>query len=94
MIDYRSDPIPEGECPSCGAKVNRAGDILGEGSPEPGEVVVCLECSALNVFAEDLSLRRPTDEELVDIAGSSELRKTLEIVARYRADRAAGNLDR
>lgn len=36
----------------------------GEGRPKPGDFSVCFYCAKLAVFADDMSLREPTAEEI------------------------------
>lgn len=51
----RSNP-----CLRCQAALDAAS---GPGAPKPGDFSVCFECANLAVFADDMSLREPTDEE-------------------------------
>lgn len=53
-------PTPECPCPACGAPVRYATSTHGDHAPSPGDVSVCLECAAVNVFGEDLTLRPST----------------------------------
>lgn len=55
----------EGErfCPCCGTKVDTSTHHT-ETTPSPGDVAVCLYCSSVSLYKEDLTLREPTREEL------------------------------
>jgi hypothetical protein len=41
--------------------------------PKPGDMTVCIICGHVSVFADDLQLREPNDEEIVRIAGNPAL---------------------
>lgn len=70
--------MPDGTCCECGHSVNGAdGQARG---PTPGDWAVCIRCAALNVFADDLSLRAPTGFERLDAAADPDVqhwRKTI-----------------
>jgi hypothetical protein len=47
-------------CVSCAHAMNRT---TGDGKLEPGDFTLCIRCGALNVFDDDLRLRKPTRKE-------------------------------
>lgn len=49
-------------CPSCNASIELAGNDFGR-SPEKGDISICLDCQAILVFNEDLTIRAITQEE-------------------------------
>jgi len=57
-------PIPPHTC-SCGQVSDTASGR--EATPEPGHLSLCINCGILTIFAEDMSQRPPTAEELEDI---------------------------
>jgi hypothetical protein len=60
-----SIPIKKSPCPNCGTKNDRTAPFgHTSGSPQPGHFTVCFSCGGINIFAEDLSVRKPTPEEL------------------------------
>ena len=63
---------PECKCTACGAAIDRATHV-GDVDPDPGDVAVCLECGHVMVFADDLTARDPTDDEMVEIAGDRDV---------------------
>lgn len=63
----RDTQLPECACPDCGGALNAALDPKGRAVPEPGDVTVCIHCYGICVFADDLTLREPTEEELLDL---------------------------
>lgn len=63
---------PDNRCPYCNALTDCATDPFDDSRPSPGDASVCIKCSEVAVFADDLSLRKPTEEEAMDF--SSDLR--------------------
>jgi len=61
-------------CTNCGKLNDVATDSSGSGcTPSAGDLSVCFYCGHLTVFADDLTLREPTDDEIVELAGLPEL---------------------
>lgn len=59
--------LDESHCTRCGKKLDGAS---GQGrGPEPGDFTLCIECGAVNVFDDELRLRKPTAEESADALG-------------------------
>lgn len=55
-------------CPHCGKRLNAAGTTDGaDARPEPGDCTMCFGCGEWCVFADDLSLRKPSEDELVEL---------------------------
>lgn len=54
-------------CPQCGAPNNRATSMGSDDAPSPGDVSLCVGCGTILVFADDLSSRKPTTDEEVEI---------------------------
>lgn len=81
-----SVPVPEHKCPYCSHALNRVSipgpDPVPE--PEPGDATVCINCSAVLVFGPDLTVHKPTDEEIVDLAGSPSLLEAMRFVGEYQ----------
>ena len=69
--DHIIDPSP---CSFCGAKLDRAYSPNGH-EIEPGDFSICIYCRELGVYDNDMKLRKPTEEEYIEIAGSSQLRE-------------------
>ena len=44
-----------------------------EGVPEPGDITICIHCGHLMAFADDMTVRPLTDNEMYDIAGDPRL---------------------
>jgi hypothetical protein len=63
-------------CLGCGVSLDRAqmsDRDAEEVKPYPGAISVCYSCGHIQAFADDLSFRPLTDEEIVDIAGDPEI---------------------
>lgn len=54
-------------CPDCSVPLNAVSDMEGDATPSPGDFGICCYCQGLHVFASDMSRRRPTEEELLDL---------------------------
>lgn len=67
--------VPEDFCSHCGKRFDRATDPLYDKTPTPGAITICIDCGHVMAFAVDMHLRELTDEEMVDIAGNSEIRR-------------------
>jgi hypothetical protein len=65
--------VPMSACLGCGKEVNGASGVDHRGPPTPGHITICLYCGHIMAFAEDMSLRELTGEEMHDIAGDARL---------------------
>jgi hypothetical protein len=57
-------------CPDCGYPFEAATSLDGK-VPSAGSVSICWGCGAVNIFAEDCTVRRPTTKEMIDLQRSS-----------------------
>lgn len=64
----KTHETPECRCPACGAEFDSATGTTTDDAPKPGDFSVCLYCCAILVFNEDLTNRRMSIEEYVDLA--------------------------
>ena len=55
------------QCPYCSYQVDCATTITDKGPPEPGMFSICINCMNVCVFAEDMSIRKPTLEEIAAV---------------------------
>jgi hypothetical protein len=67
--------MPPNVCRQCGKPLDAAIDAATGVDTEaaPGNLSICLDCSDVMVFADDLSLRAPTDAEIIAMAGDPTL---------------------
>ena len=56
--------IAPSACPTCGRENDAATHLTKDVGPSSGDATICFGCRDILVFAEDLSLRLPTDAEL------------------------------
>jgi hypothetical protein len=68
--------IKPSACTNCGKMLDGATAVKETDSkrarkvmPDPGSITICLACGHLMVFGDDLLLRDPTPEEIVQVAG-------------------------
>ena len=77
----KSTRTPVNYCRSCNYRMDAASDATLEGSiPKVGDWSVCIRCGELSVFNDDLTVRAPTQRELIGIQRSS----TWPAIERYR----------
>jgi hypothetical protein len=73
MTDHHHTPL--NHCINCGKPIDSASATpdFPDVPPSPGDVAICLDCVHVHIYADDLTLRNPTEAELVDIAGDPEI---------------------
>jgi hypothetical protein len=77
--------VPEQECPSCGKKLDAVSNLEDPvPTPGPGDATVCLGCGHIMIFAEDLTLRAPTTEEMHDLAARPDLLQIMQFIEAYQ----------
>lgn len=59
--------IPASTCPSCGYRMDRAGNLTGKGAPEPGDLTMCFGCAEVLAFNDDMTHRVVAPEEFLDL---------------------------
>lgn len=74
MIHHRFSESP---CPNCSAEIDSATGIDHDASPNSGDVTICLHCRSILIFGDDLRLRFPNDEEMVELAGEPTIVATM-----------------
>jgi hypothetical protein len=79
----------ESKCLNCGYIID-ASSMFADGnkivSPSEGDMAVCLMCRHLMIYNADLSLRNPTDEEVVEIAGDPDLVAAVTLLGAHQKD--------
>lgn len=77
--------LPESKCPDCGYTANAATNLEDEEQmPEPGDCSLCIKCAGIAVFNDDLMLRSPTEEELLNLP--SEISAVQQLIVKLRND--------
>lgn len=67
-----SHRTPEFCCLNCGKSLDAATGVATETSPSSGDLSICFYCHHVMAYAEDLTLRELTEDEVVEIAGDRE----------------------
>lgn len=67
MFVGKAHKTKDNHCPSCNILLDGASQLNGDNMPNPGDVGVCVYCSNVHVFDDDLSMRKPTPEEESEI---------------------------
>jgi hypothetical protein len=65
--------IAASPCLSCGKMLDGCTAVDADGGPCPGDFTVCISCGHLMAFADDLTLRELTSEEMHAIAGDKRI---------------------
>jgi hypothetical protein len=83
-IGKDGSPLPFDACLNCGKRIDAAARVRDDERPEPGDITVCLGCGHLMAYADDMTLRELTGEEIVEIAGDPEIIEAQHFIAHYR----------
>jgi hypothetical protein len=64
-------------CPHCGKTIDSAStpDRGSDYKPEPGDASLCFGCGEWCMFQDDLTLRKPSEEELIEIGLDPDCRR-------------------
>jgi hypothetical protein len=77
--------VPEARCPDCRKLMDAASGVNdGEGGPTPGSIAICFYCHHLAIYGEDMKLRNPTDEEVVEIAGHPDVVRAMTMLGKFK----------
>jgi hypothetical protein len=60
-------------CTGCGRLHDAVTPAIGQASPEPGSITMCIYCGHIAAFDDDLKLRELTREEQIEIAGDERI---------------------
>lgn len=80
--------VPKDACPHCGYKADGVYRYSqGQERPRPGDFVVCMGCTELLQFREDMGVRVPTPESLAELPPEYmvQVEKSKEMVRNIRA---------
>lgn len=72
------------DCLYCHRRVDCHGQIKGPGeaddSPDPGDATICLYCGGLMVFSAELTLRKPTRDELEQMLADTRITTSIHAI--------------
>jgi hypothetical protein len=70
------------KCPRCAYEVDAASGLTSDDAPSPGDIALCLNCGAINVYLDGLQIRKSSNTEEQAVLRSSQG----PMVARARAE--------
>jgi hypothetical protein len=76
--------FPPAPCVECGAIMHRASRLGEVRDPEPHDAAICVVCHHLMVFADDMKLRNPTDDEIVEMAGDPDVIRHMKALGPFK----------
>jgi len=53
-------------CPVCHYEMDSSTDPLGNDTPNPGDITICIECGSVLVYGEGLRLVQTWDPEILE----------------------------
>jgi hypothetical protein len=80
----RTTRVPFTPCTNCGRENDSASRLDDDYDPHPGDVAICFKCHHLMVFADDMTMRDPTDAEVLEIAGDEDVVRHMKALGRAR----------
>jgi hypothetical protein len=73
--------LPPHHCPHCSKLLNSATHAPGQPDirpPEPDDITLCFGCGEFCLFTADMTLRKPTEDELIEIGLDPDARQARE----------------
>jgi len=65
-------------CPYCGKENHKATNPLGSDIiPPPGSLSLCIGCAGISIFNDDLTTRKPTEEEKEEILKDANVQRLI-----------------
>jgi hypothetical protein len=75
-------------CTNCGQKIDGATGLTDGNAPESGDCTICIYCGHIMIFADDLTLRDPTEDEIIRLAGDKQIIAVQRVRANIERERA------
>ena len=83
--DVKDHAVPPSPCTNCGKVHNAAGESpFLAGKPRSGDISICIDCSHIMAFDDNLMLRDLTEEEVVECAGEPEILWVMALLGKYK----------
>lgn len=80
---HRTTRHKQSACLNCGKLLDASTSVDGDHAPSPGDATVCLDCQHLMMYADDMTLRNLTDEEMIEVAGDPRILTAMKVVAAF-----------
>lgn len=82
-MNTRKFLVKKSKCPNCRVEWNGATDLETPKAvpPSSGDFTICVNCGQINIFDENLSLKKATEEELKELTSEQ-----VEIFANYQRE--------
>ena len=80
---------PLNHCLDCGHAIDASmptPDHPNNSTPGPGDLAICLHCAHVMIYADDLTVRAPTDVEVVEIAGDPDMVRAVNAIAQFNKE--------
>ena len=58
-------------------------DAPDDSTPTPGDIAICLHCAHVMIYADDLTVREPTNDEVVEIAGDPDMVRAVNAIVEF-----------
>jgi hypothetical protein len=83
--DHPTTRTPRNHCLECGKTIDAGSPVeKGNHRPKPGDIAICLDCAHLHAYADDLTLRQLTGDEIVEIAGDPMIVKAVNAIGHLK----------
>ena len=74
-------------CRVCGYRSNSVGAVEGATRPQPGDLVLCINCAEPSIVAAGGAYREPTKEERKDLANSADVAHAVAAILKLDPER-------
>lgn len=78
--------MPSSRCPSCGQELDGATDTVRDvRRPQPGDILICVYCAAVNKLGEDMMLEPVAGDELILMLADPDVKEAVAAVRKVMA---------
>lgn len=86
--EIKTTHVPNCYCPKCNERLDAVTSLNGY-IPSSGDFTVCIKCTSVNIFTEDLMLRLPNAEEQKYIESDFRVQTAINFVKQFQHHRKA-----
>jgi len=85
--------INEITCPACGHKMDRGTPVPGQSLkvPEPNTLSICIRCTTVSMFDDNMQLRTLTAEESEQVNNDPRLKLVRQTIVKLKKNMQKGN---